>query len=37
MLELAKEETTDAAQGVICTHDVSVSSFLTAGLELEEQ
>jgi hypothetical protein len=37
VLELAKEEAVDAARGVFRTHDISVSSFLTAGLELEEQ
>ena len=37
MLKLAKEEAADAAHGVIHTHNISVSSFLTAGLELEEQ
>lgn len=36
-LELAKEEAADATRGIIRSHDTSASTFLTVGLELEEQ
>ena len=36
-LELAKEEEADAGRGVIRSHEVSAGTFLTVGLELEEQ
>ncbi|KAF8231605.1 hypothetical protein L208DRAFT_1468141, partial [Tricholoma matsutake] len=36
-LELAKEESTSAAQGEVATHKTSLTTFLTTGLELEEQ
>jgi hypothetical protein len=36
-LELAKEEEADAGRGIIRSHETSASTFLTVGLELEEQ
>ncbi|KDQ54200.1 hypothetical protein JAAARDRAFT_60933 [Jaapia argillacea MUCL 33604] len=36
-LELAREEAADAARGNLSTHNVSMSSFIVTGLELEEQ
>ena len=36
-LELAKEDLALAAQGAISPHKTSLTSFLTIGLELEEQ
>ncbi|TDL14821.1 hypothetical protein BD410DRAFT_845699 [Rickenella mellea] len=36
-LELAKQEALDASAGVISPHEVSASTFLSTGLELEEQ
>jgi hypothetical protein len=36
-LELAKEDSISAAQGEISPHTTSLTSFLTIGLDLEEQ
>ncbi|TDL14376.1 hypothetical protein BD410DRAFT_697320, partial [Rickenella mellea] len=36
-LELAKQEAVDASAGVISPHEISASTFLSSGLELEEQ
>ena len=36
-LELVKEESRLAAQGEIMVHQMSLTSFLMAGLELEER
>ena len=36
-LELAKEDSTSAALGEVATHEISLTTFLTTGLELEEQ
>lgn len=36
-LQLVKEEEAEASRGVLPPHDVSPSSFLHAGLELEDQ
>ncbi|KIM80240.1 hypothetical protein PILCRDRAFT_9784 [Piloderma croceum F 1598] len=36
-LELAKEEEADAGRGIIRSHETSPSTFLTVGLDLEEQ
>ena len=36
-LELAKEEAIRAASGEIAPHDISMSAFLTTGIELEHQ
>lgn len=36
-LELAQEEAAAAARGIIRSHQTSASTFLTVGLELEEQ
>ena len=36
-LELAKEESRLAAQGEISVHEISLTSFLMTGLELEER
>jgi hypothetical protein len=36
-LELAKEESRLAAQGEISVHQISMTNFLMAGLELEER
>ncbi|KAF8230998.1 hypothetical protein L208DRAFT_1053501, partial [Tricholoma matsutake] len=35
-LELAKEDSTSAALGEVATHEISLTTFLTTGLELEE-
>ena len=36
-LELAKEDSALAAQGILSPHETSLTSFLVIGLELEEQ
>jgi hypothetical protein len=36
-LQLVKEEEAEASRGILPPHDVSPSSFLHAGLELEDQ
>jgi hypothetical protein len=36
-LQFAKEEAEDVARGLPSLHDVSASSFITAGLDLEEE
>ncbi|TDL14504.1 hypothetical protein BD410DRAFT_845964 [Rickenella mellea] len=36
-LELAKQDAIDASAGVISPHEVSASTFLSSGMELEEQ
>jgi hypothetical protein len=36
-LQFAKEEAADVALGVPALHNVSPSSFITAGLDLEEE
>jgi hypothetical protein len=36
-LELVKEDTANAARGVISPHKTSLTTFLTVGMDLEEQ
>ncbi|TDL15288.1 hypothetical protein BD410DRAFT_732930, partial [Rickenella mellea] len=36
-LELARQETDDTAAGIVSAHETSASTFLSSGLELEEQ
>jgi hypothetical protein len=36
-LELAKEEAADAARGVVSPHEIVLATFVTMGLDLEEQ
>ena len=36
-LELAKEEAAEAARGRVSPHDITLTTFLTTALDLEEQ
>lgn len=36
-LELAKDDAASSAQGVISPHNITLTTFLTTGLDLEEQ
>jgi hypothetical protein len=36
-LELAKDDAASSAQGIVTPHSVSLTTFLTTGLDLEDQ